>query len=125
LPIPDEGDGSAIPGAGYQPPIPRDGLAIPEGDGLPIPPDGSAIPVAHEDTMPVRPARTTKDGAKQVSRTTMAQTIVAALWGVPMPPSDDIEVGWLLRSDEPLTARYAKALAELARACDADDPLLV
>jgi hypothetical protein len=54
----------------------------------------------------------------------MAKAIVAALWGVPEPPDDDVEVGWYVASGEPLEARYKKALVELARACEEDDPLL-
>lgn len=48
------------------------------------------------------------------TRVEQARIIVQARWGLPaLPPGDDLEVGWLLHSDEPIEARYAAALALL------------
>ncbi len=81
--------------------------------------------VANKDTTaPIKAPRKRQDGRGRATRTMMAKAIVSALWGVPEPPDDDLEVGWYVASDEPLEARYAKALTELARACADDDPLL-
>lgn len=49
-------------------------------------------------------------------RIRQAQIIIQAIWALPEPPlADDPDVEYLARGDEPLTARYARALEELDR----------
>lgn len=51
---------------------------------------------------------------RAADRVEQARIIVQARWGLPaLPPGDDIEVGWLLHSDEPMAARYAAAVTAL------------